>query len=224
MFYPRLGIYVGQVDNNRAIKITDLQTEILKHVCMRRDADYKTLSKATDRDRITLLQSLHSLMKHRLVYREKDNPNLVKSKLIFRPTPRGRAYASTFLKMDLDDIRYAQSDDDERRKYRDFIKQVANPSKRKRNERLMMKDLLLENLFQDDGNIPDIDKLLYQLTRVRLLKFVKSRRNFDFNELFGTTGANELKAISTRSELREFKELMTSLRDNLDSSIKCLPN
>jgi hypothetical protein len=50
--------------------------------------------------------------------------------------------------MDLDDIRNAQFDDDERRKYHEFIKQVANPSERKRNERLMMKDLLLENLFQ----------------------------------------------------------------------------
>jgi hypothetical protein len=214
---------VGQVDNNRAIKITDLQIEIVKHVCMRRDADYKTLSKATDRDRITLLQSLQSLNKHRLVYSERDNPNRVKSKLIFKPTHKGRAYASTFLGIDLDDIRNAQFDDDERKKYRDLMKQVANPSKRKKNEWLMMKDLLLENLFQPDGNIPNLDKLLYQLARVRLLKFAKSK-SFDFNELFGTTGANELKAISTRSELREFKELMTSLRDNLDSSIKCLPN
>jgi hypothetical protein len=215
---------VRQVDNNQSFKITDLQKKILKHVCIRRNADYKTLSKATDRDRITLLQSLQSLMKHRLVYREKDNPNWVKSKLIFKPTHMGRAYASTFLGMDLDDIRNAQFDDDGRREYRDFIKQVADPSERKRNERLMMKDLLLENLFQDDGNIPDIDKLLYQLTRVRLLKFVKSRRNFDFNELFGTTGAKELKAISTRSELKELKDLLTKLRINLDSTIKSLPN
>ena len=63
-----------------------------------------------------------------------------------------------------------------------------------------MENLLQENLFDENGNIPDIDKLLYQLTRVRLLKFVKGRRNFDFNELFGITGAKELKAISTRSE------------------------
>ena len=67
-----------------------------------------------------------------------------------------------------------------------------------------MKDLLLENLFQDYGNIPDIDKLLYQLTRVRLLRFIKIK-NFDFNELFDTAGANELKAISTHSELRSLK-------------------
>jgi hypothetical protein len=124
--------------------------------------------------------------------------------------------------MDLDDIRNAQFDDDERRKYREFIKQVANPSERKRNERLMMKDLLLENLFQDDGNIPEIDKLLYQLTRVRLLRFIRIK-NFDFNELFTPANINELKAISTKSELKEFKDLLTNLRKNLDSTIKSLP-
>ena len=66
-------------------------------------------------------------------------------------------------------------------------------------------------------------RLLYQLTRVRLLKFVKSRRNFDFNELFGTTGAKELKAITAPSELKEFKILLSKLRENLDSTIKRLP-
>jgi hypothetical protein len=191
-------------------------------MCVRSDAAYKTLSKATDRDRITLLQSLQSLMRHRLVYSEKDNPNLAKSKLIFKPTHKGLAYASTFLEMDLDHIRNAQFDDDERRKYRDFIKQVANPLERKRNERLVMKDLLVENLFQADGNIQDIDKFLNQLARVRLLKFAKSK-SFDFNELFGTTGARALKAISTPSELKEFKELLSQLRKNLDSTIKSLP-
>jgi hypothetical protein len=120
-----------QVDNNRRIKITDLQKEILKHVCMRRNADYKTLSKATDRDRITLLQSLKSLMKHHLVYSEKDNPNWVKSKLIFNPTYKGKIYASTSLGIDDDAIRNAQSDDNERRKYDEFIKQVPNPAERK---------------------------------------------------------------------------------------------
>jgi hypothetical protein len=64
---------------------------------------------------------------------------------------------------------------------------------------------------------------LYQLTRVRLLKFVRSK-NFDFNELFGTTGAKDLEAISTPSELKEFKGLLTKLRDNLDLTIMRLPN
>jgi hypothetical protein len=71
--------------------------------------------------------------------------------------------STTFLEMVLDAIRNAQFDDDGRRKYRDFIKQVANPAGRKKNESIVMMDLLLENLFQDDGNIPDSDKIFYQL-------------------------------------------------------------
>jgi hypothetical protein len=86
----------------------------------------------------------------------------------------------------------------------------------------MMDDLLQENLFQEDGNIQDIHKLLSQLVRLRLLRFVKSR-NFDFDELFAPANLNELKAISAPSELKEFKELLTNLRKNLDSTIKHVP-
>jgi predicted transcriptional regulator len=203
-------------------EITDLQKEILKHVCMRRNADYKTLSKATDRDRITLMQSLQSLMKQRLVEKEKTIADRKRIKLIFKPTDKGRAYASKYLGIGLEDIRNALSDANERSEYRDFIKEVANPSGRRRNERLMMDDLLQENLFQEDGNIQDIQKLLSQLVRLRLLRFVKSK-NFDFEELFAPANLNDLKAISTPSELKEFKELLTNLRKNLDSTIKHVP-
>jgi predicted transcriptional regulator len=213
---------LGQQVKKQGREISDLQKEILKHVCMRKNADYKTLSKATDSDRITLLQSLQSLINHRLVKKQNTSADR-RIKLVFKPTPRGRAYASTMLKMDLDDIRSAQSDDNERRRYDEFIKQVPNPSERKRNERRVMGDLLQENLFDENGNIPDIDKLLNQLLRTRLLKFIRIK-NFDLNELLGTRGTKELKEISTKSELKEFKKLLTSLRDNLDSSIKCLPN
>jgi DNA-binding PadR family transcriptional regulator len=223
MYYHLFRDYVRQAVKKPDREITDLQKRILKHLCMRKNADYRTLSKATDRDRITLLQSLQSLIKHRLVEKENTNVDRRRIKLIFRPTDKGRAYASTFLGMDLDDIRNAQFDDDERRKYRDFIKQVANPSERRRNERLMMKDLLQENLFQGDGNIPEIDKLLYQLTRVRLLRFIRIK-NFDFNELFTPANINELKAISTKSELKEFKDLLTNLRKNLDLTIRYVPS
>jgi predicted transcriptional regulator len=222
MYYHLFKYYVRQAVKKPDREITDLQKEILKHLCMRRNADYKTLSKATDRDRITLMQSLQSLMKQRLVEKEKTTADRKRIKLIFKPTDKGRAYASKYLGIGLEDIRNALSDAKERSEYRDFIKEVANPSGRRRNERLMMDDLLQENLFQEDGNIQDIHKLLSQLVRLRLLRFVKSR-NFDFDELFAPANLNELKAISTPSELKEFKELLTNLRKNLDSTIKHVP-
>ena len=223
MYQSCLSIIVRQAVKEQELEISELQKKILKHLCMRKNADYKTLSKTTDRDRITLLQSLQSLLKHRLVDKEAISHDGKRIKLIFKPTDKGKIYASTSLGIEHDAIRNAQSDDNERRRYDEFIKQVPNPAERKRNERRVMEDLLQENLFDEKGNIPDMDKLLNQLLRKRLLRFIRFK-NFDFNELFGTTGAKELKAISTKSELKEFKKLLTSLRDNLDSSIKCLPN
>jgi len=190
---------------------------------MRKNADYKTLSKATDRDRITLLQSLQSLIKHRLVEKENTSVDRRRIKLIFKPTDKGKIYASTSLGIDDDAIRNAQSDDNERMRYDEFIEQVPNPAERKRNDKRVKEDLLQENLFQDDGNIPDMDKLLNQLLRVRLLKFVKSR-NFDINELFTPVGTNTLKAISAPGEIKEFKKLLILLRKNLDSTINSLSN
>ena len=203
-------------------EITDLQKKILKNVCMRKNADYRTLSKATDRDRITLLQSLQSLIKRRLVEKENTNVDRRRIKLIFKPTDKGKIYASTSLGIDRDAIRNAQYDDIERMRYDEFIKQVPNQAERKRIERRVMEDLLQENLFQDDGNIPDMDKLLNQLLRVRLLKFVKSR-NFDINEQFTPVGTNTLKAISAPGEIKEFKKHLILLRKNLESTIKSLP-
>ena len=203
-------------------EITDLQKKILKNVCMRKNADYRTLSKATDRDRITLLQSLQSLIKRRLVEKENTNVDRRRIKLIFKPTDKGKIYASTSLGIDRDAIRNAQYDDIERMRYDEFIEQVPNQAERKRIERRVMEDLLQENLFQDDGNIPDMDKLLNQLLRVRLLKFVKSR-NFDINEQFTPVGTNTLKAISAPGEIKEFKKHLILLRKNLESTIKSLP-
>jgi DNA-binding PadR family transcriptional regulator len=223
MYYYLFRYYVRQAVKKPHREITDLQKRILKHVCMRKNADYKTLSKATDRDRITLLQSLQSLIKHRLVEKENTSVDRRRIKLIFKPTDKGKIYASTSLGIDDDAIRNAQSDDNERMRYDEFIEQVPNPAERKRNDKRVKEDLLQENLFQDDGNIPDMDKLLNQLLRVRLLKFVKSR-NFDINELFTPVGTNTLKAISAPGEIKEFKKLLILLRKNLDSTIKSLSN
>jgi hypothetical protein len=47
---------------------TKLQEKILRHISKTPNADYKTISKETDRDRITILQSLQPLMKRHYIY------------------------------------------------------------------------------------------------------------------------------------------------------------
>jgi hypothetical protein len=77
---------------------------------------------------------------------EKENTNVDRRriKLIFKPTDKGKIYASTSLGIDRDAIRNAQYDDIERMRYDEFIEQVPNQAERKRIERRVMEDLLQE--------------------------------------------------------------------------------
>src|SRR4051812_1686083 len=92
--YYYISYYYNMQKSEKEYRITtELQEKILRHICKTRDADYKTISKETDRDRITILQSLQPLMKHHYVYKQKIDPNRIKSKLIFKPTDKGMYYA-----------------------------------------------------------------------------------------------------------------------------------
>jgi hypothetical protein len=64
-----MALVTGQVQ-----RLGELQDKILAHICRTKDADYKTLSKETDRDRITLKQSIDPLIKRRYITAEKVNP------------------------------------------------------------------------------------------------------------------------------------------------------
>ena len=79
---------------------SDLQEKILLHACTTTNADYKTISKETDRDRITILQSLQGLFRRHYIEKKKIFPQYEKSKLIFSPTPKGIVYALAFLNLD----------------------------------------------------------------------------------------------------------------------------
>lgn len=83
---------------------SDLQEKILVHVCTTTNADYKTISKETDRDRITILQSLQGLFRRHYVDKKKILPQYEKSKLIFSPTPKGIIYSLAFLNLDFKEM------------------------------------------------------------------------------------------------------------------------
>ena len=77
-FFPRI-----------AEPTTVLQSKILFHICITKEADYKSIMNTTKKKRITVLQSLKILLERHLVYQEKVNPGYKKSKLIFIATDRG---------------------------------------------------------------------------------------------------------------------------------------
>ena len=132
---------------------TNLQNQILVHICKTKDADYKTISKETDRDRITILQSLQSLMKRHLVNKEKVEPDKQKSKLIFKPTLEGMAYSIAFLDTAYDNVLKAHSEAVRLTTYYEFVKDISYPIQRNRILQHITRKLVENNLFDDKGEI-----------------------------------------------------------------------
>ena len=202
---------------------TKLQEKILRHISKTFDADYKTISKETDRDRITILQSLQPLIKRNYVYKEKIDPHLIKSKLIFKPTDKGMAYSIAILEVDIDDVIKAYADADVLVKHNYLIKKIPNPIRRKELEREMIKVLLLYDLFDDNGKIIITDRkgFLKQAIRIGLFNLTADKY-YDPENLFTPQTVKRVKEISHISERKELKDFLVKIRDNLDLSIKQL--
>ena len=202
---------------------TELQKKILKHICKTQNADYKSISKATSRDRITILQSLQPLMKRQYVYKQKIDPDRIKSKLIFKPTDKGMAYSIASLGVDIDDVRKVHVDADVLVEYNDLIKKIDNPLQRKQFEREIIKVLVLYNLFDDKGKtiITNRKGFLKQGIRIGIFNLTADKY-YDPENLFTPQVVKRLKGIVGTSELKEFKEFLMKIRKNLDLSIKQL--
>lgn len=202
---------------------TKLQEKILRHISKTSNADYKSISKATDRDRITILQSLQPLIKRNYVYKEKIEPHHIKSKLIFKPTDKGMAYSIAILGVDIDDVRKAHVNADLLIEYNNLIKKIVNPLLRKQSEREMVKVLLLYNLFDDKGKtiITDRKGFLKQTIRIGLFNLT-ANKYYNLENLFTPQTIETLKEISYTSERKELKDILMKIRDNLDLSIKQL--
>jgi hypothetical protein len=204
---------------------TELQKRILTHICKTRDADYKTISKTTGRDRITILQSLQPLMKRHYIYKQKIDPTRIKSKLIFKPTDKGMAYSIANLDVDIDDVRKAHVDADVLVEYNDLIKNIDNRIQRKQFEREMIKVLVMYNLFDDKGKtiITDRKGFLKQGIRIGLFNLTADKY-YDPENLFTPQVVERLKEMFSTYELKELKEFLMKIRNNLDLSIKQLSN
>lgn len=204
---------------------TKLQEKILRHISKTPNADYKTISKDTDRDRITILQSLQPLIKRNYVYKQKVDPHLIKSKLIFKPTDKGMAYSIAMLGMDIDDVRKAHVNADILVKYNYLIKNISNPIRRREMEREMVKVLLLYNLFDDKGNIIITNRKEFLKQGIRIGLFnLTADKYYDPENLFTLHTVETLKDAFHTSERKELKEFLMKIRDNLDLSIKQLSN
>jgi predicted transcriptional regulator len=146
-------IHMNTLQSNYYRLKTELQEKILEHVCKTKNADYKTISKATDRDRITILQSLQPLMKGHYVSKEKVVPENEKSKLIFKPTQKGMIYSIAFLNVGVDDVLESYQDICQITNYTEFIKSISDDQLRNHLVKDYAKLIAEQNAFDDRGDI-----------------------------------------------------------------------
>jgi hypothetical protein len=202
---------------------TELQRKILYHVCTIDNVNYETLTEEIGRDRITILQSIESLIKHGYIEKQKDNPQKEKSKLAFVPTLRGMACIWSFYPFDLklSISRYKIQKEDEITTYLAFVNDVF----KFKHQHPMLKDLFA-NIERDYLNIEKghaaKKRLIKECFTAGILKLIQ-QKDYDARKLFNRKGIQWLNTLYSKEELNEFKEFFVRTKQNLTITIEQFP-
>jgi hypothetical protein len=216
---------------------TELQQEILHHLCTTTKANYKTLTKQTGRDRITILQSIESLIHFRYVEKERDDPQKEKSKLTFLPTLKGVAclWKSSFIDLNFSE----RSFDLDRWKHTFDLKEMI---KMKKENEITMYLEFVKDVFNLDDQEPMVSRLFnyieynylkleeQDVERKKLIKtsFIMgmlelARRDYSATKLLDKKVVQWLTKLFSKEELNEFKELFVRTKKNLTTVIERFP-
>jgi hypothetical protein len=206
---------------------SELQEKILKHVCFTTDADYKTISKYTDRDRITILQSLKPLIAHKYVAQIRLDPERPKSKVVFKPTDKGILYSIAHLGVNVDAIRKAQLSSDALKNYSEFIQEVPDPGLHEKLEQYVAPKLFVDNdLFDENGKliISEQKDFLKQGLRISLLELLADK-HFNLEELFEfKKGYLVVIEALHPTQVKILRDVFVKIRNNLNTSLNQLSN
>jgi hypothetical protein len=212
--------YVEAIVNLAEIKGgPTLQGKILRHLCTTPNANYNTLTKEIGKDRITILQSIESLIKYRYVEKERANPQNEKSKLTFLPTLKGVAGLWKDFPFDLKKMIEIKQDDEIIR-YLKFVKDVF-----KFEHQIPMLSRLFYNIEYNYMRLKREDterkKLIKESFTTGIMELAQ-RRDYDATRLFNEKGVQRLTKLYSKEELKEFKELFVRTRQNLTTVIERL--
>jgi hypothetical protein len=194
------------------LSLSDLQSKILGHICTTVNPNYGTLVKEIGKDRITILQSLESLIEHRYVIKQKVNPNYEKSKLVFASTHKGISYAYLNLKVDLKTM---TNSNDEIGRYIEFVKEAFDsPQDCKQMLEPMFSKLERGYLEVYEDNTAKKKELIKDCFYMGLLNLAQ-HKNYDVNILFSNSSKKWLNQLYSSKELRELKEAFLITGNNL---------
>jgi predicted transcriptional regulator len=199
--------------------LSDLQNNIIKFVSTNPNIDYKSISKEVDRDRITIKQSIESLIKKNYIKKIKVYPNREKSKLGFSLTHKGLIYSLGIL----EGRTKALKDLDEQ--FQEFLKylRISKPNETEHFKILVCLGFLNYDLFNEEGKmICENDyEIAKQMFRIFLL-YRSQDSYFDIENLFlpETSGVEFMKKNHNYNPL--LKKIFIKLKENIEKSIDSL--
>ncbi|MFZ0512589.1 MAG: hypothetical protein WAM14_13355 [Candidatus Nitrosopolaris sp.] len=204
-------------------RLSQLQEKILRIVCTRLNVDYALLMQETNRDRVTVAQSVDSLAKHKYVKKDKINPEYEKSKLIIRPTFSAKHHAWRFLGVSLEDILKIE-DNEQIAAYLEFIKDIHDASQRQKLIRPLEDFLLLYEAWTTDGKLyrTQTKEILKRGLNKGIFELVQDR-NYDAKELLNKRSIDWLKKLFSSQEIKELRHVIVQMKDKLLSTADRLP-
>jgi DNA-binding MarR family transcriptional regulator len=203
--------------------LTRLQEKILRILTTHSRVTYKTLMEQTRRDRITLLQSVESLILQGYVEKQKINPEFERSKLVLRPTLMAKHLAWTSLGVDIENILKIEGDQDIF-DYFELIKDVSDPLQRQKFIDPLSSIITSYGTWKDKGKIdPKLKRdAIKEGFCNGIVELVKRPKN-DVGRFFNQITVEWLKKLFSTAELREFSNLFEIMGNNLIRSSKKIP-
>ncbi len=207
------------------LPLSSLQQKILDVICTNKNVTYKTLIQVTKKDRITVLQSVESLIKRNLIEKQKSNPEYEKSKLVFKATNRGKQIAHAYLGVSLEDIMKLE-EDEQIANYLEFIKDITDPLQRK----VLLQPLsdLLESpeAWEDEQAEEKTRGTRREILRngfKESLRELFDNKNYNPKNLFNNKRIIWFKRLFTPEEIKEINEDIQQMVENAKLTIERFP-
>jgi hypothetical protein len=206
---------------------TELQQKILSHIGRTYGANYRTLVEDLQRNRITILQSVESLIKHQYVAKKQISPDEsyiiyqrvgTISSVIFLLTHKG--IAATWLRgfVGTGDIVKGLYRDDNITKYINVVYHMFTSSQHRQ-----MLEPIFRNLEWSYSGFEEKSHSLIKdafLTGILKLAF---ENNYDPSVLFNKANVAHLKGLFSHEDLKRFKEKLKVGSNNITLTIKKFP-
>jgi predicted transcriptional regulator len=202
------------------ITLSELQRQILKHVCSTPEANYVSLTRKLHRDRVTILHSLKSLLKYHYIEQKRLKPEYEKSKLTFIPTYKG--FGETWPDVTAESI-INTNKHDEIVNYVSFVNDVF--AKPQLTQVLKPFCRRLAEGYLTDYQLGEDDKRNFIKESFHIAIFgLTNNEDFDSGFLSDRRTIEWLKRSHTTRELKDFKNSLIRRRDNLNKTIVKFPD